>query len=86
VNQEGKMNILWFAIIGIVAGWLAGQIMKGRGFGLVGNLVVGVIGAIVGGLLASSLGLGASGLLGALVIATLGAVVLLAVVGALKRA
>ena len=80
------MNILWFAIIGIVAGWLAGQIMKGRGFGLVGNLVVGVIGAIVGGLLANSLGLGASGLLGALVIATLGAVVLLAVVGALKRA
>jgi len=80
------MNILWFAIIGIAAGWLAGQIMKGRGFGLVGNLVVGVIGAIVGGLLANSLGLGASGLLGALVIATLGAVVLLAVVGALKRA
>ena len=80
------MNILWFAIIGIVAGWLAGQIMKGRGFGLVGNLIVGVIGAIVGGLLANSVGLGASGLLGALVIATLGAVVLLAVVGALKRA
>jgi uncharacterized membrane protein YeaQ/YmgE (transglycosylase-associated protein family) len=80
------MNILWFAIIGIVAGWLAGQIMKGRGFGLVGNLVVGVIGAIVGGLLANSIGLGASGLLGALLIATLGAVVLLAVVGALKRA
>jgi len=80
------MNILWFAIIGIVAGWLAGQIMKGRGFGLVGNLVVGVIGAIVGGLLANSVGLGASGFLGALVIATLGAVVLLAVVGALKRA
>jgi uncharacterized membrane protein YeaQ/YmgE (transglycosylase-associated protein family) len=80
------MNFLWFAIVGIVAGWLAGQIMKGRGFGLVGNLVVGVIGAIVGGVLASSLGIGASGLLGALVIATLGAVVLLAVVGALKKA
>ena len=80
------MNILWFAIIGIVAGWLAGQIMKGRGFGLVGNLVVGVIGAIVGGQLAGAIGLGASGLLGALVIATLGAVVLLAVVSALKRA
>jgi uncharacterized membrane protein YeaQ/YmgE (transglycosylase-associated protein family) len=80
------MNILWFAIIGIVAGWLAGQIMKGRGFGLVGNLVVGVIGAIIGGQLAGAIGLGASGLLGALVVATLGAVVLLAVVSALKRA
>jgi uncharacterized membrane protein YeaQ/YmgE (transglycosylase-associated protein family) len=80
------MNILWFAIIGIVAGWLAGQIMKGRGFGLVGNLVVGVIGAIIGGHLAGAIGLGASGLLGALAIATLGAVVLLAVVSALKKA
>jgi len=80
------MNILWFAIVGIIAGWLAGQIMKGRGFGLGGNLVVGVIGAIIGGYLAGVIGLGASGLLGALVIATLGAVVLLAVVSALKRA
>jgi uncharacterized membrane protein YeaQ/YmgE (transglycosylase-associated protein family) len=80
------MNILWFAIIGIVAGWLAGQIMKGRGFGLVGNLVVGVVGAIIGGQLAGAIGLGASGLLGALGIATLGAVVLLAVVSALKKA
>jgi uncharacterized membrane protein YeaQ/YmgE (transglycosylase-associated protein family) len=80
------MNFLWFAIIGIVAGWLAGQIMKGRGFGLVGNLVVGVIGAILGGVLADAIGVSASGLLGALVIATLGAVVLLAVVGALKKA
>jgi uncharacterized membrane protein YeaQ/YmgE (transglycosylase-associated protein family) len=80
------MNFLWFAIVGIVAGWLAGQIMKGRGFGLVGNLVVGIIGAIVGGVLADSVGLGATGLLGALLIATLGAVVLLAVVAALKKA
>lgn len=80
------MNFLWFAIIGIVAGWLAGQIMKGRGFGLVGNLVVGVVGAILGGVLADAIGVSASGLLGALVIATLGAVVLLAVVGALKKA
>jgi uncharacterized membrane protein YeaQ/YmgE (transglycosylase-associated protein family) len=80
------MSILWFAIIGIVAGWLAGQVMKGRGFGLVGNLVVGVVGAIVGGFLAGSLGIGANSLTGSLLIATLGAVVLLAIVGALKRA
>jgi uncharacterized membrane protein YeaQ/YmgE (transglycosylase-associated protein family) len=80
------MNFLWFAIIGIVAGWLAGQIMKGRGFGLVGNLVVGIVGAIVGGFLADALGLSASGLVGSLVLATVGAVVLLALIGALKRA
>jgi uncharacterized membrane protein YeaQ/YmgE (transglycosylase-associated protein family) len=80
------MNFLWFAIIGIVAGWLAGQLMKGAGFGLVGNLVVGVLGAFVGGLLFSALGLSAYGTLGAVVTATVGAVVLLAIVGALKRA
>lgn len=80
------MSFVWFAIIGIVAGWLAGQLMKGRGFGLVGNLVVGVLGAVIGGWLAGALGIGASGLLGALLVATAGAVVLLAVVGALKKA
>jgi uncharacterized membrane protein YeaQ/YmgE (transglycosylase-associated protein family) len=80
------MNILWFAIIGIAAGWLAGQIMKGRGFGLGGNLAVGVIGALIGGFLANSLGVSAYGLLGSLLVATVGAVVLLAIVGALKRA
>ena len=80
------MNVLWFVLIGIAAGWLAGQLMKGRGFGLAGNLIVGVIGAIVGGFLAGVLGLSASGLIGALATATAGAVVLLALVGALKRA
>lgn len=80
------MSFLWFAIVGIIAGWLAGQIMKGRGFGLVGNLVIGILGAVVGGWLAGTLGLGASGLVGSLLVATAGAVVLLAVVGALKKA
>ena len=80
------MSFVWFAIIGIAAGWLAGQFMKGRGFGLVGNLVVGVLGAIIGGWLAGILGIGASGLIGSLVVATAGAVVLLMVVGALKKA
>ena len=87
----GKYNLflfwfIWFAIIGIAAGWLAGQFMKGRGFGMVGNLVVGVLGAIVGGWLAGILGIGASGLIGSLMVATAGAVVLLMVVGALKKA
>jgi uncharacterized membrane protein YeaQ/YmgE (transglycosylase-associated protein family) len=80
------MSLVWFAIIGIIAGWLAGQFMKGRGFGLVGNLVVGVLGAVIGGWLAGILGLGASGLVGSLLVATAGAIVLLAVVGALKSA
>ena len=66
-----------FLIIGIVAGWLASTLMKGRGLGLVGNLVVGVIGAFLGGFLFSMLGISAGGLVGLLITATVGAVVLL---------
>ncbi|KAA3648358.1 MAG: GlsB/YeaQ/YmgE family stress response membrane protein [Chloroflexi bacterium] len=71
------MNILFYVLIGIVAGWLAGQIMKGSGFGLLGNLVVGVIGAVIGGVLLDLVGFTSSGLLGSLITAVIGAVVLL---------
>lgn len=80
------MGILWFLLIGLLAGWLAGQIMKGRGFGTVGNLVIGCIGAILGGYLFTALGIATFGLLGSLITATVGAIVLLAIVGALKKA
>ena len=72
------MNILWFILIGIAAGWLAGQIMKSGSSSLVTDLIVGVIGAIVGGFLFGVLGLSANGLIGSLVTATVGAVVLIA--------
>jgi uncharacterized membrane protein YeaQ/YmgE (transglycosylase-associated protein family) len=61
------VDIVWFLIIGIVAGWLAGKIMRGGGFGLIGDLVVGVIGAVLGGFLFGLLGLSANGLIGSLV-------------------
>lgn len=80
------MHLLWFLIIGIAAGWLAGHLMKGSGFGLIGDLVVGVIGAFVGGWLLGVLGLFATGLIGRLITATIGAVVLLLIVRVLKRA
>ncbi|MDZ4257745.1 MAG: GlsB/YeaQ/YmgE family stress response membrane protein [Gemmatimonadales bacterium] len=81
------MSILWFLIVGITAGWLAGVLVKGGGYGLVGDLVVGVIGAFVGGFLFNVFGLGAGGgILGSIVVATIGAVVLLVIVRALKRA
>jgi uncharacterized membrane protein YeaQ/YmgE (transglycosylase-associated protein family) len=81
------MNFIWFLVVGLVAGWLAGVLVKGGGFGLVGDLVVGVIGAFVGGFLFSFLGLGSNGgLIGSIVVATIGAVVLLAIVRAIKRA
>lgn len=71
------MSLLWFLIIGLVAGWIAGELMRGDGFGLVGNIVVGVIGALVGGYLFDMLGIGTYGLIGSLITATVGAVVLL---------
>ncbi|HQR38205.1 MAG TPA: GlsB/YeaQ/YmgE family stress response membrane protein [Blastocatellia bacterium] len=79
------MNFLYWAIIGLVAGWLASLLVKGRGLGLIGDIIVGIIGAFLGGWLFGALGVAAgSGLIGSLVTAFVGAVVLLAVVKALK--
>ena len=74
---ENDMHWLWFLIIGAVAGWLAGKLTRGRGFGLVGDLVIGILGALVGGFLFGLLGVVSFGLIGSLVMATVGAVVLL---------
>ena len=71
------MNIVYFLIIGLIAGWLAGQIFKGKGFGLVGNLVIGCVGAILGGWLFGVLGFATSGLIGTLIAALVGALILL---------
>jgi uncharacterized membrane protein YeaQ/YmgE (transglycosylase-associated protein family) len=79
------MDIIWFLLIGVAAGWLASQIMKGGGSGIVTDLIVGVIGAILGGFLFGLLGLAATGLLGSLVTATVGAIVLLAGLRAVNR-
>ncbi|MFO0839119.1 MAG: GlsB/YeaQ/YmgE family stress response membrane protein [Phycisphaerae bacterium] len=79
------MDFLWFLLIGLCAGWLAGKFVKGDGFGMAGDMVVGVIGAILGGFLFKLLGITAVGLLGSLVTATVGGVVLLVGLRALKR-
>jgi len=70
-------DLIYFLLIGMAAGWLAGKLMEGRSFGLLGNLVVGVIGAILGGFVFRLIGLAATGLLGSLICATAGAVLLL---------
>ncbi len=70
-------SIVYLLLIGLCAGWLAGQITKGGSFGIVNNLIVGVIGAILGGVLFSLIGLKAYGLVGQLVTATVGSLVLL---------
>ena len=79
------MPLLWFLLIGVAAGWLAGQIMKGGGYGLVGDLIVGVIGALVGGFLFGAVGVEVGGLLGSLVTATVGAVALIWLLRIVKR-
>jgi uncharacterized membrane protein YeaQ/YmgE (transglycosylase-associated protein family) len=81
------MSLLLFLVVGIVAGWLAGMLVKGGGFGLIGDLIVGVIGAFLGGFLFSTFGASAGGgLLGSIIVATVGAVVLLFIVRLVKRA
>ncbi|HEY4416262.1 MAG TPA: GlsB/YeaQ/YmgE family stress response membrane protein [Verrucomicrobiae bacterium] len=75
------MNWVWFILIGIVAGFLAGAVVKGRGFGLLGNLIIGVIGAVLGGFIFGLLGIATTNLLGSLICAFFGAVVLLVLLG-----
>ena len=72
--------LMWVGI-GLVAGFLAGQVTKGKGFGLFGNLVVGIVGAVIGGVVFEAVGLAATGLLGRVICAFVGAVVLVWIVG-----
>jgi uncharacterized membrane protein YeaQ/YmgE (transglycosylase-associated protein family) len=78
-------RILAQSPIGAVAGWLAGVILEGGGFGLLVNIVVGILGAIVGGFAFGLLGISAGGILGAIITATVGAVLLLFIVGFVKK-
>ena len=81
------MGLILFMLIGLAAGWLAGQVVKGGGYGVVGDIVVGVIGALIGGLLFQRSGVFAgSGLIGSLVVATIGAIILLFLLRLIKRA
>lgn len=74
------MSLIAFLIIGALAGWFAGQLIKGSGFGLFGNMVIGVIGSFIGGFAFRLLGLYSGSFIGSLVTATVGAVILLYVV------
>ncbi len=78
------LYLLWVVLIGILAGWLAGQITKGRGFGLLGDLIVGILGSLLGSFLFELLGI--YGLLGRLVMAVIGAIVLLWLIRLIKKA
>jgi uncharacterized membrane protein YeaQ/YmgE (transglycosylase-associated protein family) len=79
------MEFVYFLLIGLAAGFLAGLVLKGRGFGLVGNLIIGVLGAVVGGFLFGLLQMKSAGLIGQLFVSTVGAIVLLFLVGLATR-
>ena len=74
-----------FLALGALAGWLAGVLMKGGGFGLLGNIVVGILGAVIGGFAFSLLGIETESLIGSILTATAGAVILLLIVGLIKK-
>lgn len=79
-------NVLWWLVVGLVAGFLASRIMRGGGYGLIGDIVVGLIGAFIGGWLAGLLGIGgSSSLVVSILIAFIGACLLLAVLHAVNR-
>ena len=79
------LYLVWVVLIGILAGWLAGQITKGRGFGVLGDLVVGILGSLLGSFIFGLLGIFAYGLLGRLIMAVIGAVVLLWLIRLIKK-
>ncbi|HEV7983558.1 MAG TPA: GlsB/YeaQ/YmgE family stress response membrane protein [Xanthobacteraceae bacterium] len=81
------MEIIIFLLIGAVAGWLAGLVVRGYGFGLIGNIVVGIVGAVIAGWLFPRLGIGLpAGTIGQIISAAIGAVILLVIIGLVRRA
>jgi uncharacterized membrane protein YeaQ/YmgE (transglycosylase-associated protein family) len=77
------MTILFWIVVGLIAGWLASLVMGRGGYGIVGDIIVGLVGAVIGGFLFSLLGLGAAGLIGSIIVAFVGAIVLILIVRAL---
>jgi uncharacterized membrane protein YeaQ/YmgE (transglycosylase-associated protein family) len=79
-------DLIWWVIVGLIAGWAAGKIMKGGGYGAVMDIVLGIVGAIVGGWLLGALGFHSYGLIGTIVVAIIGAVFLIWLTRLLKKA
>lgn len=80
------MNFVWWIIVGLIAGWAAGKIMKGSGYGILADIGLGIVGAVVGGWITSALGIGTTGgLLPTILVAILGAVVVVVVVRLVRK-
>jgi uncharacterized membrane protein YeaQ/YmgE (transglycosylase-associated protein family) len=79
-------GILWWIIVGLIAGWLAGQVMKGGGYGVLADIVLGILGGILGGWLVGKRGMGATSTIGSIIVAFIGAVILVGLTRLVKRA
>ena len=77
-------TVIWWLLVGLIAGFLASVVMRGGGYGVLGDIIVGIVGAFLGGFLASLLGLGASGFIGTVIIAFIGACILIAILRAVS--
>ena len=78
------IGLFWAIVVGFIGGWLAGKFMKGRGYGIVTNIVLGMIGGVIGRFVFSLLGLSAWNLLGSIIVSFVGAVILIWLVRQLK--
>src|SRR5438067_7037701 len=76
--------VIWWLVVGLIAGFLASVVMRGGGYGVVGDIIVGLVGALIGGFLASLLGIGAGGFIGTIIIAFIGACILIAILHAVS--
>jgi uncharacterized membrane protein YeaQ/YmgE (transglycosylase-associated protein family) len=79
-------DLIWWVVVGLIAGWAAGKIMKGGGYGVVMDIVLGIVGAVVGGWLMGLLGIHAGGFIGTIIVAIIGAVFLIWLTRRLKKA
>jgi uncharacterized membrane protein YeaQ/YmgE (transglycosylase-associated protein family) len=80
------MNFVWWILVGLIAGWAAGKIMQGGGYGTVVDIILGIVGAVFGGWLVGILGIHAGGFISTIVVAIIGAVILIWITRMLKKA
>lgn len=85
-NGDIAVNIVWFLVIGAMAGWLAGLLTKGKGFGVLGNIIIGVVGAVIGGHIVHFVGVSVGGgFVASLITALIGALVLLFIINLIRK-
>jgi uncharacterized membrane protein YeaQ/YmgE (transglycosylase-associated protein family) len=78
-------GIIWWVVVGLIAGWASGKIMKGRGYGVIADILLGIVGGIIGGWVVGLFGFGGGGLIWSILVAILGAVILIWITRLIKK-